>query len=352
MLHFLHLPYPRTYPVSLDRLLQNITANADLQSKVRDTHKVRENLREFLDVCQTSGAGDPSRIADLAITYARHVCSLLAVYQTYRTAPSQNWCWKGVLSEIRGWVMTTTEFTSSSVYFEYVCVLQLYAFALMNEGWQLVSLDAKTDVTANIKKAIGLFRTAAGVFQYIVACPLSWWHSTETLGAETSASANRSLVDLCKGQAQEILTWAGIQKRLNENNVAKQAKAAWVHYRTALSEINQSNIAVHMPELNAFLQRKEAYWNAMTFKLAAVGAFRDQSPGLACAYLRLALTNIGTNTTIDSVLIDEIRDLNEKYTRFNMSVHIQPVPESPQEPEPVFQCEAIPFAIEPIYEVV
>lgn len=193
MLQFFHLQYPRTYSVRLDRLLQNITANDELQAAIRDTHKVREDLREMLDLNHSTGAGEPSRIAEMAKAYASHVCSLLAVYQTYRTAPSQSWCWKAAISKIEGWVRTTTDFTSTNVNFEYVSVLQLFAFALLNDGWQLVNLDNKIDLSANIKKAVVLFRQAAGVFQYILACPLEWWHSTETLGAESTVPVNRSL---------------------------------------------------------------------------------------------------------------------------------------------------------------
>lgn len=190
MLEFLHTSYPKTYPVRLYSLLSGISANPTLHDKVSETHRVREHLRETLEAYQ----GDHSNLAELTKQYASHVSSLMAIYQKYRTTPSLSWRWKAVLSEHRGWVTTSTEFTSSSIYYEFISVLQLLGFSLLNQAWQLVNLDAKTELSTSIKQALKLFCQAAGVFQYIISGPLTWWHSAEELGAETSIPANRCLV--------------------------------------------------------------------------------------------------------------------------------------------------------------
>lgn len=157
---------------------------------------------------------------------------------------------------------------------------------------------------------------------------------------------------MSKGQAQEILVWAGLLKGLNEGAVARQAKAAWVCYRSALIELDQSQSAVHMPELAAYLMRKEAYWNGQTFKLAAINAYKLNEPWISCCYLRTSLASLESNPSADQDLIQELRRLNEDYSKRNASVYIQPVPLSAPEPEAVFQCEPIPFSIEPLYQVV
>jgi hypothetical protein len=145
--------------------------------------------------------------------------------------------------------------------------------------------------------------------------------------------------------------WAGLVRGIGEAALASQAKAAWSCYRIALADLNEAQLAVHMPQLTAFLTRKEGYWHAVTFKLAAIGAFKAEAVGLACAYIRTALTQLETNQAATPSLVAEVRELKEKYTRLNHSVHIQPVPEAAPEPEPDFRCEPLPFSVEPAYEL-
>lgn len=285
---------------------------------------------------------------------------IFTIVESNRENPKCSTTWTTAFMKDSGLFSKRIKYTAGGLTFELIMVLWAHALALNNEAAAAVeaALDTGADMTETRKLAIGNFKRAAGIVQYLLDYEIPHFSSdSDNVPPEVNPANAHIFVSYFCGLAQVVAVHSAVASEKSLELVARlcvgvyqKFDEAFTNYGVLLDDA-KSRIVENLPTAIAFYRvsfRCEAY------KYLAKDCVNEEKAGEAVSFINTACEQAVELKKFESKskfkqfarrYRQELVDTAEHYRKENSLVYHQPIPASTRDsiPEPIDMMKPTPF---------